>query len=300
MRWNVPLFALAALTVLLGACVPPAPPEPTGPAPDPSPTPVPEPQPDPEPEPVATVALRVVTYNVESGGAEATTTAENIATIQGESLWGFTECESQAWLDTFAAAADDGGQDFRTILGTTGYSDRLGIAYDAGVLQLESYEELHAINLGGTARAPLVATFVHLPTDTRFLFMVNHLWRTDAGARHEQAELLNTWAQTVALPVIAVGDYNFDWAVEGGETDHDPGYDNLVAGGVWRWVRPEVLINTQCSGDAILDFVFVAGGALDWDASSEILLTGNVHCQPSVQRPDHRPVAATFSIPLPG
>jgi hypothetical protein len=58
-----------------------------------------------------------------------------------------------------------------------------------------------------------------------------------------------------------VGDYNFDWDV--GSGDHDPGYDELVAGGVFEWVRPDPLVSTQCSGfyDSVLDFVFVGGDA---------------------------------------
>ncbi|MCB9668135.1 MAG: endonuclease/exonuclease/phosphatase [Alphaproteobacteria bacterium] len=282
------------LILLLGC---PEAPAPTG---LPTPAPVPVPVPVPVPEPVPSVPLKIVAYNVESGGAEAETVAANVQTISGEAIWAFEECLNQDWLTMFAAAAaDDASQTFQTVLGTTGFSDRLGLAYDTSQVTLESHEELASINIGGNGRAPLVGTFVHNETGVRFKLVVNHLWRTDAALRHQQASMLNTWAAGQTLPIVAVGDYNFDWAVTGGESDHDVGYDNMVAGGVYRWLRPATLVNTQCSGDSVLDFVFVAQGARDWTGVGDILLRGNVHCQPSDLRPDHRPVSAVFQLPLP-
>lgn len=289
-----------AFLVLLGGCPAPSPGVPTDDPVPTDPTPTGEPQPT-DPTPVPTVPLRVVGYNVESGGAEAATVAANIRTIQGESIWGFSECANGSWLDAFVtAAADDASQTFDSVLGTTGYSDRLALAWDTSVVTYESHQELHAINIDGNGRAPLVATFTHQETGIRFKVMVNHLWRTNDAARHQQAELLNDWVRGEPLPVIALGDYNFDWHVTNGDADHDLGYDNLTADDAWIWVRPAGLIKTQCSFEGgVLDFVFAGSGAQDWDAGSDILLRGNVHCQPSEERPDHRPVAATFQLPLP-
>lgn len=254
---------------------------------------------DTDPVSIDGETIVAVTYNVESGDAQAATVAERVAEVQGEVLWGFTEVASQAWLDVFAAAADDGNQDFQTALGSTGNSDRLGIVWDATVLEWISTQELNSINVGGTARAPMVAEFEVRANGQRFLYMVNHLWRTDDALRLEQAELLNEWAVQQTLPVVAMGDYNFDWNVEGGETDHDPGYDALVAGDRWVWVRPDVLIQTQCSFEnrSVLDFAFMAGAARSWDASSEILFPQNVHCQDDEFKSDHRPVLLEFTVP---
>lgn len=301
MLYASPMRHLPLLLFLVGCPEPePTAPQPTSdPTPQPTPVPTPEPTPPPEPTPIPTVTLKVVAYNVESGGASSATVADNVATVAGEALWGFSEVQNQSWLDQFEAAADDGGQDFRSILGSTGYQDRLGIVWNADEVTYESHQELNNVNIGGSARAPLVATFVHDATGVRFLFMVNHLWRTNDTARHQQATLLNDWARDQTLPVIAVGDYNFDWAVDGGEDDHDVGYDNLVEDGVFEWVRPDDLVQTQCSYafDGVLDFVFTANGAQDWASEGDILLRQNVHCQPSDDRPDHRPVSAVFEIP---
>ena len=157
--------------------------------------------------------------------------------------------------------------------------------------------ELESINIGGNVRAPLIGHFRIRDTDQEFLFMVNHLYRSREGRRHEQASLLNQWATMQVLPIVAVGDYNFDWSVNSGETDHDLGFDNLTENGVFTWVRPETLIRTQCSDqNSVLDFVFVAGPARQWQANSEIVFPETSYCPDDEATSDHRPVLARFEL----
>ena len=59
--------------------------------------------------------------------------------------------------------------------------------------------------------------------------------------------IFNDWASRQQLPVIAVGDYNFDWSVIDGDTNHDEGYDKLTANSVFEWVRPAILLKTNDS-----------------------------------------------------
>lgn len=245
--------------------------------------------------------LQVVGYNVESGDATPERVASNMSEVAGEVLWGFSEAQNQDWLDMFAVAANDGDQYFETAIGTTGGADKLGIVYDAEVMELLDTAELPDINIHGSARAPFIGHFRLLGSGVEFKFMVNHLWRTDEAARHEQAALLNDWAAGEDLPIVAVGDYNFDWEVEGGEADHDAGFDLFVANGVWQWVRPDELVRTQCSQayNSVLDFVFVANDAKNWAGESTILFQQNIYCQESPDNPDHRPVQATFTVPDP-
>lgn len=125
--------------------------------------------------------------------------------------------------------------------------------------------------------------------------MVNHLYRSRNDRRHQQATLLNEWAQTQTAPIVAVGDYNFDWDIANGESDHDQGYDNMTADGVFEWVQPATLIKTQCCPrfNSILDFVFVAGDALGWTATSEIAEIRGGYCTTNNStESDHRPVFA--------
>jgi hypothetical protein len=197
----------------------------------------------------------------------------------------------------FAQAAADGEAGaFAPILGTTGGGDRLLIMYNSDRFDVVRQFEPTDIDLGGNVRAPLVAHFRFKPSGPEFLFMVNHLYRTNTERRHEQALLLNQWARQQTLPIIAVGDYNFDWDVTHGDTVHDPGYDLLTGDGVLTWVRPPQLIRTQCSFDSVLDFVFVAGAAQQWRASSEILAPEESYCPSDQSRSDHRPVLALFEL----
>jgi len=158
--------------------------------------------------------------------------------------------------------------------------------------------EIDAINTTGNVRPPLVLHLEERSSGLEFLFMVNHLYRSRDADRHKQAALLAEWAIEQTLPVIAVGDYNFDWAIVGGANDHDTGYDLMTEGDFWTWVQPDKLVTTQCSGwpcryESVLDFVFAAGPAQEWRAASEIVVAAG-DFPDDTTTPDHRPVAATF------
>jgi hypothetical protein len=243
--------------------------------------------------------LRVVGFNVESGGADPAVVDDIIARLQGVDVWGFSEVQNATWANLFKTAAEDGeGANFVQVLGTTGGGDRLLIVYDSDRLDLVRQFELDHINLEGQVRAPLIAHFKFKATEAAFLFMVNHLYRTDNEARHEQARLLNAWAREQMLPIIAVGDYNYDWDVAQGEMNHDHGFDVMTTDDIFVWIRPEFLVATQCSRqfNSVLDFVFAAGGAKAWQGSSEILERQAEYCPDTNATSDHRPVLATFTL----
>lgn len=249
------------------------------------------------------VEFAAIGFNTESeGSVPETVAAEVIADMRGEGLWGFAEVVDEAAAALYAEAAHDDGSDqsWAHVVGTTGWSDRLVLAWDDQRFSLEDDYELSDINVGGTVRAPLVGRMRERSTDQEFLFVVNHLWRSEAGSRREQARLLNEWGAGQSLPILMVGDYNFDWDV--GSGDHDPGYDELVAGGVFEWVRPDPLVSTQCSGfyDSVLDFVFVGGDAREWAAESVILRPDDTYCSGSHRDTwsDHRPVRADLAMPV--
>jgi hypothetical protein len=262
--------------------------------------PTPPPPTPPTPEIFGYQSMRMVGYNVESGDAQPATISSYIEAVQGEVLWGLSEVESNNWVLDFAEAADDGGQLFVSSRGSTTWDDKLALLSDDTALELIAYEELHDINIGGNVRSPLVGTFRVRGSETQFKFMVNHLYRSNANARHIQASLLNEWVAEQTLPVVTIGDFNFDWDVDNGEVDHDAGFDFLTDNDAWRWVRPETLIKTQCSPfyNGVLDFVFTANGAQDWLADGDILHRDLTYCDDDAFRPDHRPVDALFEVPL--
>ncbi len=242
--------------------------------------------------------LSIVGWNAEANfnGADPTVIAERMAFMEGVDIWGFCEVKNSAWAQELEHGAEVGeSANFDHILGTTGGNIRLLIIFDADRLERLSNEELHDVN-EGNHRAPLIAKFRIRLTSVEFLIMVNHLARGNASLRHEQATKLREWATDQTLPVIAVGDYNFDWHYRHGESDHDQGYDNLTAGSVFTWIRPPILVRTQASSyDGVLDFVFVANKPATWKASSRILREPG-DFPDSKSTSDHRPVSATIEI----
>jgi hypothetical protein len=244
-------------------------------------------------------AITVAGWNVGLDDADLATIAGRIAEIDGVDLWGVAEVNrTNAAGDLERAAEGDEPGDFGAVVGRSGDGMRLAALYDDTRFDLLEWYELDEINTTGNARAPLVLHLRDSLTGEQFLFMVNHLYRSRNEERYKQAELLNAWAQNQQLPVIAVGDYNFDWEIVGGDRMHDRGYDLMTAGDVWEWVRPAQLVTTQCSGwpcryESVLDFVFAGGPARDWQADSEILVFPGDFPDDTTTS-DHRPVLARF------
>lgn len=248
--------------------------------------------------------LTVMGLNVESDAdTDWNTVAGLMREFDGVDVWGLSEVQNWQAAIVFHRAAKHGESDsFRYFVSRSGGTDRLQIIYNSTKLRLLETRELHYIKVGRRIRAPLIGRFEYIRTGTTFIFMVNHLYRGSRqteGDRHRQATLLNEWARGVTDPVIAVGNYNFDWDVDNGDTDHDQGYDNLTANGVFDWVRPTPLVSTQCNPNlsSVLDFVFVANDARNWTASSEILKREPKFCEgDATGGTDQRPVRAVLEI----
>lgn len=250
--------------------------------------------------PTATSTLTVMSWNVESGGANPGIIAEQMVPFEEVDLWGLSEVGSSDDAVYHIGAQAGRESTFNRVFGTTGGGDRLLALYNDDRFDLLGSDELEEINVGGNVRASLVLTLEETATDLQFIFMVNHLYRSNEQARHTQATLLNEWANNQTLPVIATGDYNFDWNVQ--TEAHDLGYDLMTVGGIWEWIKPSTLVTTQCSGDpcafnSVLDFVFAAGPARDWAATSEIIVRAGDFPDDETTS-DHRPVKAVFDVPL--
>lgn len=246
---------------------------------------------------VSAQSLTVVSWNVESGGSNDQTIKQRIASFQGVDLWGLSEVAGPSSASVFETGAEDGeNANFEKVVGTTGGGDRLAIIFNAQRFRLVTSHELLDIN-EGNHRAPLAVELQDIASNRNFLFMVNHLARGNNELRRRQATKLNAWVRTQTLPVIAVGDYNFDWDVVGGDQNHDLGYDNMINSGAWTWVRPATLVKSQCSPqfNSVLDFIFVNSLAQGWSGTSEILVEPN-DCVSSPLTSDHRPVRGIFNI----
>lgn len=249
--------------------------------------------------------LTVVGFNVESGGADASFIAErHLAPLAGVDLWGFSEVENREWLRILEQGAEAGEpEDFQSILGQTGGGDRLAVVYNSNLLSALQHDELDEISLDGRVRAALVVHFQVVENGQEFLFMVNHLYRTDPEQRHNQAQMLNEWAQNQSLPIIAVGDYNFDFDVaKGDQGNYDPGLDLMLYNDIFHWIRPQVLTASHCNTryNTILDFIFVDQRASQWSVQETNILFAepdSTYCPDDDRTSDHHPVLATFMVP---
>lgn len=252
---------------------------------------------------LAQTRLLVMSWNVESGDNEAATIAQHLEDFEGYDLFGLTEV-NQANAVTYADAAKVGegaknstNPNFRHVMSDTGSGDRMVIIWDNKRLEkIGNPQELHDLNdPNRNHRSPFVARFKLRGTNTEFLFMVNHLARGNADLRQRQATGLKTWAEQQTLPVIAVGDYNFDYSIDEGQGN--PAMENMLEGDVWKWVRPPRLSQTQFSSrfHSVLDFIFIANKPDAWDVESTILTQGFPPMD-NDQRSDHRPVEAHILI----
>jgi len=93
-----------------------------------------------------------------------------------------------------------------------------------------------------TPRSALVVKLKHTVSDREFFFMVNHLYQ-GTGVDHrrlDQAKKLREWAEQQTLPVIAVGDYNFDYDLDPQDSQYNyqKGLGDMVAGSIFKWLTP--------------------------------------------------------------
>lgn len=252
--------------------------------------------------------LTVATWNVESGEADPETIADQMAEFEDIDLWGLTEVESDFDAEIFELGAEAGrGEPFGRVISETGGEDRLLALYNEARFELVEVDELEDANPTGRLRSPLVLLLRDLDTGLDIAFVVNHLKSgnapDDRDERHAQAIELNAWGAAAAsfdLPVIAVGDYNFYYEVDG--SGYDDGLDLMEADGVFEWIEPVDLVNTQCTVDgngcrfnSVVDFIFAAGPAQDWDGIAEVIVREGDFPDDDTTS-DHRPVVATFEL----
>ena len=247
--------------------------------------------------------LKALSWNIESGDASLPWVSEQIAQMEGYDVLALTEVDPD-WADTLLRAAEDGEgakgnweSDFDFVISTTGNSQRLMIIWDN--LRFERVGdpvELHNLNSENlTYRSPLFIQLRHRNHGDSFLLMVNHLARGAETMRNLQATGLVDWAGQQTLPVIAMGDYNFDYDIDEGVGN--AAFDQMTTSGVWQWVRPDRLLKSQASYsyNSLLDFVFVAKMPENWSGYSDILSTFTPFEDDEITA-DHRPVDATFLI----
>jgi hypothetical protein len=83
-----------------------------------------------------------------------------------------------------------------------------------------------------------------------------------------------------------------------------------MEGDVWEWLKPDPLVDSNWADadpdlplaertdrfpESILDFVFVAGGAREWTAESDVVVREGDFPDTN-ETSDHRPVMARFTV----
>jgi hypothetical protein len=99
---------------------------------------------------------------------------------------------------------------------------------------------MNDVNFGH--RSPLVATFRDKKTSTEFTVVLNHLARGNVDRRQQQAMGLRLWVEDQMLPVIGIGDFNFDYDFK--TQKGNAGFDEFLIDGHWRWLQPDPLVES--------------------------------------------------------
>jgi endonuclease/exonuclease/phosphatase family metal-dependent hydrolase len=288
------------------------------PAVTPAATPAAAPAPATATTTTAPISLRIASWNMQSTmhadqpESDPEFLADLIGEKQGVHLWGLCEVADLDALREFERGAEEGeNADYVAILGKSGGGDRLAVLYNATVLQPvgRPFELKRQTQLSSGLRASLVVKFKGKRTGQEFLFVVNHLKRggTQNSTRLKQSENLNKWARGQDLPIIALGDFNYDYDPDLGHLgvpNRDGGFDALTDDGVFQWIQPSRLVKTQADDNfnSVLDFIFVANAPFGWTGRSTILeregdqaATAN-DFDDDDDNTDHRPVDAVLVL----
>ncbi len=279
--------------------------------------------------------FRILSWNVESNRpnqppvSDPATIASQIKELANApetrfSILVLSEVEPKT-VDAFQTAAAQGlgkSVDFITSAsGGFGDTDSLMVVVDTTRFALQDAIELHRYaGLNGNfnnkadasepgamrARSPLAVKLLDKTTMKTFWVIANHLARGEEELRTEQAKMLRKWAQDSTEPIIAAGDFNFDYDFK--TQKGNAGFDAMMEANVWTWLKPNPLIDSNWSDDrqikdrrvdrypdSILDFVFVANDARGWNGKSTVVVR-NGDFPDDDKTSDHRPLITTFTV----
>jgi hypothetical protein len=243
--------------------------------------------------------LRLVTWNLESGGNDPAVIAQQLAELGTYEVYGLTEVHP-ANTRLYTAAI---GPPYKSLVTVTGGNDRMMIVYNADRLkelehaELEAHDGVRMNDVNFRHRSPLMARFRDKHSGVEFLLVLNHLARGNAELRQEQAKALRLWATDQKLPIIGIGDYNFDFDFP--TRRGNAAFDEFHLDDVWKWVEPEKLVDTNWSDrdddgvddypHSCLDFTFVAGLPKLWRSRSRVIVRDGDFPDDETTS-DHRPV----------
>jgi len=222
--------------------------------------------------------INILAWNVESDGNDPTVIAEQLKGMKGYHIFALSEVRGRASADKYIAAVKQIWGKAKGLLSKTGREDALLFIFDPSVFELVKVEELNDLNPQMKYRSPHAMTLKHNNTQQVFIVMNNHLARGNEDNRNLQAIGLREWARRQTLPIVAVGDYNFDYVFQTKKGNRE--FTEFMRDGIWQWVKPESLVDSNWYdgnddgvddyAGSILDFAFVAQSAKDWSATCRV------------------------------
>ncbi len=281
--------------------------------------------------------FRILAWNIESNRPNQPPVSD-LATIAAQlkelcqsadthtSLVALSEVEPCSFEPLRNAVAEGLGSDVDYVASASGGymdSDSLMLIVDRTRFEVRDSIELHryagiVANFNITdpkdkeygamrARSPLAVKLFDKSRDQSLWVIVNHLARGEVNLRTEQAKMLRKWAEDHSEPIIAVGDFNFDFDFK--TQQGNDGFKAMLAGGVWNWLKPDPLIDSNWSDDrrlvdrrvdrypdSILDFAFVANDAKNWKGKSNVIVREG-DFPDNEKTSDHRPILVKLSPP---
>ena len=248
--------------------------------------------------------ISFLSWNVESEGADPDVISEQLSALNDQNRYdivGLTEVLPESMPKYQSSLGDQ----YKYVFTKSGWNDRMQILYNQQKFDEVRHFEIKKINILDRYRAPLVLHLKHKQDDSELLVMINHLARGKAEVRQKQAEMLVEWAREQTLPVVAIGDYNFDYVFE--TQKGNPAFAKFMTDNIWAWIRPEKFIDTNWYDDprnpdgqddypgSMLDFAFLAQGAKQWKATCKIIMWKN-DFPDDMTTSDHRPFELLIDV----
>ena len=228
--------------------------------------------------------LRVISWNIESGGADPSIIAKELVNMPKSEAYLLQEVSPRDIGRLAAAVRKAHGTSYKYYQSSLGGTDRLVILIDESKFLIRSFSELFSYEKykfnDWRHRSPLVAHLECKSDGQEFLLVTVHLARGNAKLRIEQATGLREWAKSQALPVLLAGDCNFDYnfVTQRGNTSHRAFFQN----GIWQEAVSTERIDSNWSDrngdgrddypDSCLDFAAVCSNGFKVTSRSKVIV----------------------------
>lgn len=236
---------------------------------------------------------RILAWNVElDGGADVHVISKQLKEFEDYDLIALMETTPEAFSVIKKSTK------FKGAIAQSGRQIRLALLWNDEKFSIEEFEELDNLNdKKMNHRSPWVMKVKETATGEAFYMITVHLARNRAELRQRQAEGIRDWARSQSLPIVAIGDFNFDYVFA--DEKGNKAFELFQEDDVMQWVRPEKWIDTnwydpESDGaddypGSMLDFAFVAGSAKDWSPRCRVIVREG-DFPDDKQTSDHRPI----------